>query len=236
MNIKLPIAILLTLALLFATVLPSVAFGDSIHKDYRDEIKEKEQIAKFKERVRREGDTLYLKTRSGKDAIFKDTPEDISTLYIETYQFMKYMPEHDLYFVKIIFYQADGVMMASGKTGERTHIINPPIISPDKKWLFTVPSGEDVTSVNGIFIWRIKDGEFTKVLYHKPREDTVYFQYDFIRWQDNKTIEFSKLTYAPKNLCPDSHMMTVTVIVRLEENKWKIYEAPTLETAKCGSQ
>jgi hypothetical protein len=31
-------------------------------------------------------------------------------------------------------------------------------------------------------------------------------------------------------------MMTVTVIVRLEEDGWKIYEEPRPETVKCGSQ
>jgi len=124
---------------------------------------------------------------------------------------MYYMPEDDLYFVKILFYQADGVIMVSGKTGERTHIIDPPMISPDKKWLFTVPSGEDFS---GIFIWRLNDSKFGKVLAHKPKEYAIY---SFIEWRDDKTIILSKETNPKGKLCPCTDTMVVPVTLRYKK-------------------
>ncbi len=235
MHKKLYIALLLTFAMLFAAALPSVANGDSIHKQYRDEIKETKQINKYKKRVKRIGDTLYLKTRSGTDAIFKDTPEGISLLYIETHQFMYYLPDHDLYFIKITFYEVDGVLMVSGKTGEKTHIGDLPTISPDKKWLLTVLLGDDMTSKSTINMWRISDGEFAQVLEHEPKDD-IYRQFSFVRWQDDKTIVISEFTETTKDLCPDSNFMTIPVFIKLEKDGWKIYEDLSPETAKCGSQ
>ncbi len=215
--------------MLFAAALPSIAIGDSPLKQLRYEIKEleREQLVKFKGLVRREGDTLYLKTRSGKDAIFKDTAENIDYIDLETYQFIDYLPEHDLYFLRIFVYQSDWVLMISGKTGEKTHIIDPPMISPNKKWLFTVPSEEDFS---GIFIWRINDGEFSKVLAHKPKEYAIY---SFIKWKGNKTIIISKETHPKGKLCPHTNTMIVPVTLRYEKDNWHLYEDLRPDAVEC---
>lgn len=222
-------------ALLVCTVsLLIVAYGCSGLKKSPDGVVQEDdremlRIERFKENVRRDGDTLYLKIESGAYLAFKDTQSCEPPLPCD-YEFIDYYRDLGFYLIFVGYYEGEDYVMISDKDGKEYSVKELPRLSPDKERLVSV-SACDAFCVNGVFVWRIADNGLVSELFYEPAE---YARYSFIKWMDDKTIELTKKIYSTEQLCPKFDFMTVPVALRLEEGGWKFYDDISSRDIRCG--
>ena len=196
------------------------------------EVMEKERIENFKKFVKRDGASLYLKTKSNNNIILKDTPE-CEVLFPCSYKFVDYLQDVGFYVIYEYYYEANDHTIISDTDGTRYSVNEFPIVSPDRKRIVAV-SASDGFNIDGIFIWRIDGARLVPELNFTPKEyPPLYF---FKRWKDNKTIELMKGVPASKKLCSDTNFMKIPVTVKLEPDGWKFYDDLSTETVECLSK
>ncbi|MEE9614764.1 MAG: hypothetical protein V3W31_07410 [Thermodesulfobacteriota bacterium] len=192
---------------------------------------EEARIKKFSTYVKREGDTLYFKLRTGSYATLTDFEGCEAQQYeCESYRFLNYYRDEELYLVFVKQYEGFDYVMVAGGTGETHRIHTFPGFSPDRKRLITTPGDETGYGKNGVFIWRVEDGGLVSELAYELYE---YAMYGVESWEDDGTIVLSKHVRAYKEFCPQSIFMTVPVTLRLEKGGWKYYEDLSVDTVKC---
>lgn len=183
---------------------------------------ENDRIKKFPEYVKREGDTLYFKLRSGSDITLSDFTDCESRQYeCKSFQFLNYYINEGLYLIFEKLYEGSDYILVSDRTGERYNVYDFPFFSPDRKRLATISADETSYGKNGVFIWSLEAGGLVQELSYEPEE---YALYKFVRWEDNKTVALSKFTNSVKELCPESNFMTVPVTLRQDKEDWRFYE------------
>lgn len=187
------------------------------------------RIERFKENVRRDGDTLYLKIESGAYLVLKDTRSCDPALPCD-YQFIDYYSSLGFYLIFAGYYEGEDYIMISDKDGKEYSVKELPRLSPDKERFVSVSACE-AFCMNGVFIWRIVDDGLVAELYYEPEE---YARYDFIQWKDDKTIELTKKIYSAEQLCPKFDFMTIPVTLRLEEGGWKFHDDLSSPSIRCG--
>jgi hypothetical protein len=193
--------------------------------------KEADQIEKFKENVKREGDTLFLKTGSGSFVTLKNNPECEGYGSCHSYEFEDYYKDIGFYLIEHNYWEGGGVIMISQSDGEIYQISDMPRFSPDNKRLVTVPSDPDTGYYdNGVFVWRIEDGKLIDEFSYTP---TKYATYGFLKWKDNKSIKLKKWLRSSKGLCPEYKYMKIPVSLKVEENNWKMYEDLSPSLVQC---
>ena len=199
--------------------------------DRQERAQEKVRIERFKENVKRDGDTLYLKTESGKYLAFKDT-QDCDPLSWCSYELIDYYKDSGFYLLGVGTIELLDYMMISEKDGKEYLVMEPPTLSPDRKRIVTAIAS-DYMDINGIFIWRFQDGLLIPELSYKPSSKSSYGKYFYFkRWKDNKTIEAYKQSLTNKHLCPNSNFTEIELTLRLEDGVWNVYK----ESINCNSK
>lgn len=194
-----------------------------------EEYQEMLRIERFKENVRRDGDTLYLKTESGTYLTFKDTQSCDPPSPCD-YEFVDFYSDLGFYLVFVGYYEGEDYIMISDKDGKEYSVKDIPMLSPDRERVVSI-STCGAFCINGVFIWRIVDGGLVSELFYEPGE---YARYSFIKWEDALTIELTKKIYSTERLCPEFDFMMVPVTLRLEEGGWKFYDDLSSRDIRCG--
>jgi hypothetical protein len=177
------------------------------------------RIERFKENVRRDGDTIYIKIESGAYLAFQDAQSCEPPSPCD-YEFVDYYSDLGFYLIFVGYYEGEDYVMISDKDGKEYSVKDLPRLSPDRERLVSV-SACGAFCINGVFVWRIVDGGLVSELFYEPEE---YARYSFIKWMDNKTIELTKEVYSSEQTCPESDFMMVPVALRMEEGGWKFYD------------
>lgn len=186
-----------------------------------------EQINKFKGSVRRDGETLYLKTKSGAYLLFRDIPGCDPLSWCD-YEFVDYFKDPGFYVVFMGTHEGADHELISDEDGKEYSVYDTPRLSPDKKRIVIVSSCE-AFCINRVFIWRIESGKLINELSCLPGANALY---EFMEWKDNRTIYLTYPSLSNKKRSPDLSLMTTPVTLRLEETGWKIYENDS--TVECG--
>lgn len=199
-----------------------------------EEGRETLRIERFKENVRRDGDTLYLKVESGAYLTLKD-PKSCDLYLPCDYEFVDYYIDSGFYLIFAGYYEGEDYIMISDKDGKKYSVTDIPRLSPDKE-RFVSASACEAFCRNGVFIWRIVDGDLVSELSYEPFEPPVneYALYSFIEWTDDKTILLSKYIRSIEEFCPKTLDITYPVVLKLEDGEWKFYDDLSSDTVKCG--
>lgn len=201
---------------------------------YLDEVRgeEPKQLEKYKDRVRRDGNLLMLKTDSGAYITFGDTLGCDPVSWCR-YIFLDYYKDTGFYVIFVRAHEGDTYIMISEKNGKEYYVMESPKLSPDRKRIVTVSASEHADS-NGVYIWRMGEDELTSELSYKPFAVKKRAYYYFKRWKDNKTIELTKQVRANRDRCPHSNFMMVPVTLHLEDGGWKLYDDLSAQSVECG--
>ncbi|MEE9614852.1 MAG: hypothetical protein V3W31_07905 [Thermodesulfobacteriota bacterium] len=191
--------------------------------------KEVEQIRKFTPDVKRDGDTLYLRLKSGSYSALTNSNECSSWDTCTVYWFVDYFEDVGLYFVFIGYYEGAEYLMVFDKSGKEYLAPALPRISLDGKRVVAVSADETGYGANGVFVWRLEDEKLVSELSYEPEE---YALYEFVAWEDNNTVRLTKFERSREGLCPENGFMTVPVIMKFEKEGWGFYD--DLSAAVCG--
>lgn len=215
---------------IIAILIPDISNAKAI-KDPKRAALEASQIENFKEKVRREGDTLFLKASSGSDISLKNSPGCKNYETCLYYEFADYFKEVGFYVVHTILWEGGGVMMVSESDGKQYYVYDLPMLSPDNKHIVTAPHDiETGYEENGVYIWRIDGNKLIPKFSHNPME---YAEYEFVRWKNNKSIELRKWLHSSKKLCFETRYMIVPVNLKMEADGWKLYVDFSPDSVEC---
>jgi hypothetical protein len=223
MHKKLFIAFLLSLALLCATVIPSVAFGSDGLEQFIPNFNEEELLEKYKENIRRDGDTLYIKTKANTELSLKNAPQ-CYTIRPCSYMFLGYIQDKGFYVVMAGYGEGTSFKMISDKDGSISDIHNVPILSPDRNRVINTSAGAPY-DINGVFIWSFNGNKLAEELHYNSEERTQYY---FIKWKDNKTV----LLFNTES-CFGTNKMAIPVTLRLEKDGWRFHDDLESKAMKC---
>lgn len=209
------------IAIAFILLLPMLCASSYAEESVR--------IAKYPDNVRRDGDTLYLKTESAANLELKDTK---SCTYPSPcdYEFLDYYSDLGFYLIFAGYYEGEDYILISDGDGKEYSVKELPRFSPDKERVVSVSACE-VYCNNGVFIWRIVGDGLVSELFYEPEE---YARYSFVKWKDNMTIELTKKMKSTEQLCPRSDSIIVAVTVQLEEGGWRFYDDLNRQNIRCG--
>ena len=221
---------LLFLVTFLISIIPDISFAKAV--DNPELVaREAAQIEKHKENVKRDGDTLILKSKSGTYISMKDSPRCRNYATCFSFEFVDYFKDVGFYLVQSYYLEGGQFTMVSESSGKKYLIHELPMLSPDRRRLITIPDDTDAGyDENGIFIWRIEGNELIPEFTYRPKG---YVQYRFVRWKDNKFIELKKWLYSSKGLCSETHFMLVPADLKKEDDGWKLYEDFSPESVKC---
>ena len=211
-------------------LIPDTSFAISSN-DPELAAREAAQIEKFKENVKREGDTLLLKNKSGSYISLKDSPECESYSTCFSFGFLDYFDDIGFYLVQSYYSEGGEFTMVSESDGKKYYIHERPMFSSDRKRLVTVPDDSDTGyNENGVFIWRIQDNKLIPEFSYEP---TIYAQYRFVRWKDNTSIELKKWLRSSKGLCPETDFMIIPISLEMEDDGWELYKHFSPDSVEC---
>ena len=214
------------LSILF--VKPPLALALHINKK---EFTEAEQIEKYKEYVKRDGDTLLLQSSLGTYISLTNSPECYDSISCVRFKFFDYYKDLELYVIEIYYYEGSEIVLVSASNGIKYYVYELPMFSPDKSRFVTTPNNLDTASgKSGVFVYRIEGSKIISEFSYEPRG---YVWYEFVKWSDNKFIELDKWLDSSKGLCPETRYMIVPVSLRKEVDGWKLYEDFSPESVKC---
>lgn len=217
--------------MLFATALPAIAADVYDFTYYENDNKELLRIERHKDKVKRKGDTLYLKTETNADVVIKNAPE-CDTINACTNVFIDYIEDKGFYLVYSNYGEGTTYAFISIKDGKKFYTHDRPIFSPDGNRMvvgypdYAYDEKEDL-------LWEFKDGIPVPVLTHEILGKHIA-RHTFIGWEDNKTMIFTKGRYQPdKRICPDSDYITLKITLKLEKDAWKLIEGRIPEDITC---
>lgn len=227
--LSLSVIFLVTFSILL-TIIPDNSFALSAKRLKRDG-KEMERIEKFEGTVKREGDTLLLKSSSGSYISLKNSPGCKNQDTCSSFIFVDYFRDAGFFLVKGYYWEEIEHIMISKSDGKQYNVHELPILSPDKRHFITVPDDTNTGyKENGIFIWRI-DG--TEIILEFSYEPTKIATYRSKRWKDNRFIELEKWILPSGGPCPENAFMIVDVELKLEADGWKMSEDFSPGSPKC---
>lgn len=225
--------ILFLLAILISTIailIPNISYAISMD-DPKLVARETAQIKKFREKVKRDGDTLLLKNKSGTFISLKDSLDCNHPNTCAAYKFLDYFEDIGFFLVQGYYWESGQHIMISESDEGKYYVHKLPMFSPDRRRLVTVPADTETGwDMNGVFIWRIEGTEIVSEFSYEPTE---YAHYKFVRWEDNKHLELKKWLESSKELCPETDFMIVPVDLRKEDDGWKLYEDFSLDSVEC---
>ncbi|MBI5587046.1 MAG: hypothetical protein HY889_01615 [Deltaproteobacteria bacterium] len=198
--------------------------------------KEQEQLKKFAPYVKRDGNVLRLRLKSGSFVTLSDSSDCTRGETCALYQFVDYYKDIGFYLVFIGYYEGFEYSMISDKSGEKYMVPAFPEFSPDRKRFVSVSANDSGYNENGVFVDRFEDDGIVPELSYRPFDPPVneYALYRFIEWKDSQTVLLDKYTRSDRKLCPKTSDMTYPVILKLEKGEWKFHEDLSSGTVKCG--
>ncbi|MEQ9169323.1 MAG: hypothetical protein RLO12_23920 [Fulvivirga sp.] len=121
---------------------------------------ERFQISKFKGRVKRDGDELFVKLRSGKWFQLIRNPD-----YDETgHSFEFYFEDFGFFSIRVQWGEGNAYKLINSKTGEVTNIIGRPFFSPDGSKIVALGNDIEATySTNGFQLLSNNSGKITEL-------------------------------------------------------------------------
>jgi len=213
-------AFLVTFSILLS-VIPNISFADSA-RQLKRRTQETERIKKFEGTVKRDGDTLFLRSGTGPNIALKNSPGCGAPDTCIQYRFIDYFRDIGFFLVKGYYGKKIEHIMISESDGKEYYIHELPRFSLDRRHLVTVTdntnTGYDMT---GVFIWRIEGMEIIPEFSYEP-EDSIW--YKFVRWVDNRYIELTKWLFYSGGHCPERAILRVPVDLKKEADGWKMYE------------
>ncbi len=218
-------AVFFLMAAYGCTALKKSPDGTGKNEEYREVLR----IERFKEKVRREGDTLYLKIEYGAYLTLKNSRSCLPPSPCD-YEFVDYYSEPGFYLVFVGYCEGEDYILISEKDGKIYSVKAMPGLSPDKERFVSVSACE-VYCKSGVFIWRIADNRLVPEFFYEPEENA---RYSFIKWKDDRTIELDRVTYSSEEICPESDFMTVPVSFRLEDGEWRFCDDSSRRNVRCG--
>ena len=218
---------------IFLTVFADVSFAISMD-DPGLVARETAQIEKYKEKVKRDGDTLLLRNKSGTYISLKDSPKCEDPDTCASFKFLDYFEDVGFFLVQGYYWETGQHIMISENDERKYYVHELPMFSPDRRRLVTIPADSDTgMGMNGIFIWRVEGNEIIPEYSYEPME---YAQYRFVRWKDNKFIELKKWLHSSKELCPETDFMTIPISLEMEDDGWKLYKYLSPDSVKCDTR
>lgn len=212
------------------TLFFDISSAISSNEQERD-AQEATQIARFKDSVKREGDTLLLKSKSGTFISLENDHRCGNYATCFSFKFFDYFKDIGFYVIENYYLEGGQVMMVSDSDGEKYFIHELPLLSPDKKHIVTIPDNIDTgDGESGVFVWRFNGGKLIQEFSYRPRE---YFVYKSMQWKNNSHIELKEWLRSSKGLCPETRYMIVPVNLKMEDGDWKLYEDYSSDSVKC---
>ena len=184
--------------------------------------KETVQIATHNERVKREGDSLLLKSRSGTVFTLKDDLVCEKSDDCAFFKFLDYFEDTGFYLVKGYYGKRIDHFMVSVSDGEKYFIHELPKFSPDKRRLIAITSASNRGyEKTGIYLWRV-DG--TKLIPEFSFEPDSYDTYKFKRWKNDGFIVLERWTLPSGGPCREGSFLLIDTELKMGDEGWKLSE------------
>jgi hypothetical protein len=223
-------ALFLVIFSILLAALPDISSAKSIY-ERRLTAQEVERIKKFEDSVKRDGDTLLLRSVSGSFIPLKDNPDCEATEKCVQYRFVDYFKDAGFFLVRGYYREKIEHIMISVDDGKKYFIHQLPRFSPDKLRFVTITNSLDKGyEVTGVYIWLI-DG--TRIVQEFSFETKDYASYHFSNWKTSKVIELRKWIMPSGGPCPEGVFWEVDIDLKMEAGGWKIYEDLTTASPKC---
>ena len=212
------------------TFIPDISFA--ISADNPELVaRETAQIEKFKNKVKREGDTLLLKNKSGTYISIKDSPECLNYATCFSFEFLDYFEDIGFFLVQSYYSEGGEFTMVSESDEKEYYIHEHPMFSPDRRYFVTVQDEIDTGYYkDGVFIWRIEGVELISEFSYEPKG---YVWYEFVEWKSNSNIKLKKGLHSTKELCPETSLMKIPVNLINEDDGWKLYDDLSPNSVEC---
>ncbi len=215
---------------IFITMTADISFASSA-KRFKREAKEVERIKRFEGIVKRDGDRLLLKSKSGTYIVLKNSPGCEKADTCVDYRFIDYFEGIGFFLVKGYYREEVEHIMIPKSGGKKFHIHDLPEFSPDKSVLLTVPDSTNTGyNENGVFIWRVEGAKLIPEFSFEPEE---YVWYKLVRWKDNRSAELTKWFLSSKGPCSGQDYTVVPVELKREGGGWRLNEDSSPRSIEC---
>lgn len=122
--------------------------------------------------IEKNGDTLLLPVMMGQNAEFVDLPETDPSDGERTYNFYGELTELGLYVVEANFYEGKHYYLVHKMSGEKELILGLPILSPNKKMIFSnVAAYRNGAVGNGFDLWKVGKNNQLKRYFEQSHHD-----------------------------------------------------------------
>jgi hypothetical protein len=158
---------------------------------------EAQLIRSLKGRVERKGPVLTIRAK-GSTAVLTDIscdPIPVPPGCVH-HELVAYEPDHHMFVVENGYYEGSDYTWISDETGSVERIKGFPHYSPGGD-RFVIVNAAEAFSFNGIQVWRVLNGLPELELEYSPAE---YALYQFVAWQDDKSIQLRVTTYVDHEL------------------------------------
>jgi hypothetical protein len=188
---------------------------DDMEKTRNTHIREIANLSSSEGRALRKGLSLELMTRDRLVVLEDDCSAGESSI---RYFFASHLADIGYFHVKANLYEGRAFLLVNDKTGEKTWLKAPPVISPDKKRFVTMSMDlEAGYNPNEIKVWRLE-----------PSDPEVEYSANFGEqwgpsdpvWKDGNTIAFKKNILNPKS---PGELISEPAILKREGETWEIH-------------
>ena len=135
--------------------------------------------------------------------------------------FVSYLPDIGYFLVKADLYEGRAFLLVNDKTGDKTWLKGPPVVSPDNRRFVTASMDlEAGYNPNEIQVWRLE-----------PSGPELEYSANFGEqwgpsdpsWKDAETISFKKNVLDPGS---PGQLLSTPAILRRNENRWELHIPP----------
>ncbi len=122
--------------------------------------------------IEKNGDTLLLPVMMGQNAEFVDLPESDPSDGERTYKYSGELTELGLYVIEANFYEGRHYYLVDKMSGEKELILGLPMLSPNKKMIFSnVAAYRNGAVGNGFDLWKVGKNNQLKHYFEKSHHD-----------------------------------------------------------------
>ena len=218
-----------------AILIPDISFAISMD-DPKLVARETAQIKKFREKVKRDGDTLLLKNKSGTFISLKDNLKCEGPDACAGFKFLDYFEDVGFFLVQGYYWESGQHIMVSEYDERKYYVHELPMFSPDRRRIVTTPNFLDSGyGRTGVFVWRFESGKLIQEFSYEPT-GYDYILHKSIKWKDNSHIELIKFFRPTERYCPETDFITVSVDLKKEADGWKLYKDFSPDSIKCDAK
>jgi hypothetical protein len=147
----------------------------------------------------RDGGNLYLILASGEKIKLENSSPCDNPANCVSYILKGMIADNQFFNIEEVYYEWVENTLTSRKSGKVTSIYDSPRLSSNKQWIMTADSDEN-GDTNGIYIWKIDNGELVEAFQHRPSE---YEWYQNIIWNEPETIKLNIVSWKKDSKCPN---------------------------------